>query len=134
MTGIPVAFEIIEKVYSTWKTDQKRWSKEGMEMAKLREAELKSLQYGSDEDKMCSISGLFGIFEASVKNNIYTYYYWSSDESIGGIYNYSGKRREREWRKLAKCYRVDYDIRTGEAKVTHTKWNKRCVENAGRMI
>lgn len=88
----------------------------------------------STEDKKCYISSLYGIFDATMKGNIYTYYFWSSDVSVAGVFNYSGKRREREWRKLAKCYRVDYNIKTDEAKVKQTRWNKRCIENAGRTL
>lgn len=119
--------ELMDKVYSIWKGDHK-------EMRDIRAAEIETLTNGSNEDKACCINGLFGIFDGTVKGNIYTYYFWSSDVSIGGIYNYSGKRREREWRKLAKCYRVDFNIRTDEAKITQTRWNKRCVENAERML
>jgi hypothetical protein len=130
-----IDFDLIEKIYSTWDgSGYKKWSKDWEEMRRLRESELKTLESGSDADKMACISGLYGIFDASVKGNIYTYYFWYSDESIGGIYNYYGKRREREWRKLAKCVRVDYNYRTGESVSKEVRWNKRCVENAGRMI
>lgn len=130
-----IAFEIIEKIYDTWSgAGYKKYSKEWQEMQDLRKAELNTLEHGSDMDKMACISGLYGIFDAEVKGNIYTYYYWYSEESIGGIYNYTGKRREREWRKLAKCVRVDYNYRTGEYKQRDTRWNKKCVENAGRIL
>ena len=118
---------LMDKVYSIW-------SGNSDEMEGIRAAEIETLTHGSEKEKACCIDGLFGIFDGTVKGNIYTYYFWSSDVSIGGIYNYSGKRREKEWRKLARCYRVDFNIRTDEAKVTPTRWNKRCVENAGRMI
>lgn len=117
----------MDKVYSILKGDDE-------EMERIRAAEIETLTHGSDKDKACCIDGLFGIFEGTCKGNIYTYYFWSSDVSIGVIYNYSGKRREREWRKLAKCYKVDFNIRTDEARVTQTRWNKRCVENADRYI
>lgn len=88
----------------------------------------------NDIDKEVLISEMFGIFDGSLRNNTYTYYFWSSDVSIGGIYNYSGKRREREWRKLAKCYRVDWNLKTDDITVKQTRWNKRCVENADRKL
>lgn len=118
---------LLDQVYKIWNGNSE-------EMINIRASEIETLTHGSDKEKACCIDSLFGIFEGTVKNNIYTYYFWSSDVSIGGIYNYSGKRREREWRKLAQCYKVDFNIRTDEVKITPTRWNKRCVENAERMI
>ena len=120
-----IAFEILEKIYGTWITDR---------YAECRRKELDTIEHGSASDKASCINSLFGIFNGSVKGNIYTYYYWSSDASIGSIYNYSGKTRERKWRTAIHCNRVDFNYRTGKVLITRTRWNSRCSENAGRIL
>lgn len=121
-----IAFEIIDKIYETWGTDYKNEI--------YRKADIDTLEMGTPEDKTCCINSLYGIFDGKVKGNIYTYYYWTSDVSIGSIFNYSGKTRERKWRELAHCCKVNYNYRTGNAEIKRVRWNKKCVENAGRIL
>ena len=127
MAAKPIAFDLIDKVYRTWGTDWKERD--------VREAEIKTLQ-SSDSNEICGcISGLYGIFDATMKGDTYTYYFWDSDVTLDAVYNKHGAARYREFKKTVNCYRVDYNIRTGERKCVQTsRYNKRCLENAGCML
>lgn len=87
------------------------------------------------EDKRGMIADLYGIFDSSIKGNIFTYYYWYSDVDISYIYNYTGERRKKMWRSVSSCRRVDYNFVTDELKVTKlSRFNKRATENEGRKL
>ena len=88
----------------------------------------------SPSDKCIMINEAFGIFDGSVKGNVYTYYFYSVDGYMGSLMNVSGKTRYNLWRKVLQCFRVDYNFITEEIKVRHTRFNKRCTENMNRII
>lgn len=96
---------------------------------------VKNFQEADIEDKRCMIADLYGIFDSSIKGNIFTYYYWYSDVDISYIYNYTGERRKKMWRSVASCRRVDYNFVTDELKVTKlSRFNSRATENEGRKL
>ena len=80
-------------------------------------------------DKECMISEAYGIFDGTLKGDIYTYYFYNCDTLNHRYYGTSN------WHKGADCYRVDYNIKTDEAVVTKCKrWNSRATENRCRML
>lgn len=83
----------------------------------------------SPEDKRCDIAGTYGIFDSTIKGDIFTYYFYDCDTVD---YRYYGTKN---WHKGVDVYKVDYDIVKDNAVVTKCKrFNKRCTENRMRMI
>ena len=83
----------------------------------------------SEEDKECMISEAFGIFDGSLKGNIYTYFFYDC-ETLN--YRYLGTDN---WYKGADIYRVDYNFMTDEAVVTKlNRFNRKATENNCRML
>ena len=83
----------------------------------------------SDEDKCADISGTYGIFDATMKDGIYTYYFYDCD-TLNDKYHGT-----KNWYKGASIYRVDYDVMADTTTVTKcSRFNRRCTENRYRMI
>lgn len=83
----------------------------------------------SDEDKCADISGTYGIFDATMKGDIYTYFFYDCDTLN---YKYYGTKN---WYKGAKIYRIDYNVKTDEFIRTECKrFNRRCTENRCRIL
>lgn len=82
-----------------------------------------------DEDKCADISGTYGIFDATMKGDIYTYYFYNCDTLN---WKYHGTKN---WYKGAEIYKVDYNVKTDECNMTLCKrFNRRCTENRCRML
>ena len=83
----------------------------------------------SEDEKCACISDTYGIFDATMKDGIYTYYFYDCDTLD---YKYHGKKN---WYKGASIYRVDYDVMADTTTVTKcSRFNRRCTENRYRML
>ena len=83
----------------------------------------------SSEDKRCDIASTYGIFDSTMKDDVFTYYFFDCDTVNHRYYG------TKNWHKGVDVYRVDYNWLTDKAVVTKLKrFNKRCTENRMRMI
>lgn len=91
-----------------------------------RLSELKSMP---KEDICAVISDVYGIFDATMKGNVYTYYFYNCD-----TLNYK-LRGKKNWYKGADIFKVTYNVKTEELKIVKCKrFNARCTENRCRML
>lgn len=105
-----------------------KWKRDGLSGEELENHVLWFVN-ASDEDKCADISGTYGIFDATMKDGIYTYYFYNCDTLN---YKYHGKKN---WYKGADIFRVDYDVMADKTVVTKcSRFNRRCTENRYRMI
>ena len=110
----------MNKLISYWKTY--------LSEAKIEE-KLNYFSNSDSEEKSCIISDTFGIFNGSVKGNIYTYYFYNCDT----LNHYL--RGRKNWYKGAKCFKVEYNFKTDNLKVIPLKkWNHKADENRMRML
>lgn len=106
----------------------RKWKHDGLSGEELEDHVMWFVK-ASDEDKCADISGTYGIFDATMKGDIYTYYFYDCDTLN---YKYHGTKN---WYKGANIFRVDYNVKTGESVKTKCKrFNRRCTENRYRML